>query len=412
MSSSLPRHPSIDLLKKQAKMLRAAHRRGAPASCELLRRIRRFSGWTNKEILETEVSLGEAQLALAKHYGFGNWKELSEAARSYPPSSEFSLDGVRARSEEPIPDYAGAGVPLGVVAALNHAGFPVSFMEFAAVSGWSFSFSYLYRDISPAFMAVRGNPDLDGPTEIFAFLPGKLGLGYEMALTGDPEELWEFCRKKVDAGVPVMSEHMDGGLIVAHRTHQDRRQLFFDGTVDSGWKDAGGFNPYAVYSFVEEDEPRPMDEIVRAALSRAVEKGRPHEWNDVPQGLAALRSYLADVQDPTKDFKETQEWFCWAAFERLMARRCSEVWLRSVGERFGGDIGEIIADAADRYGDAFLCYDQYLGETQGCDPPRATLRERVRAPERIQACAPLLEKGIQAEASGLEILEKVVYRIA
>ncbi len=392
-------------------MLLAAQRRRAPAACELLRRVRRFSALTDEEILDADVSLGEAQLALAKHYGFSNWKELSEAARSHPPSSEFSLDRVQSRSEEPIPDYAGAGVPLGVVAALNHAGFPIRFMEFAAISGWSFSFSYLYHDISPAFMAVRGNPDLDGPLEVFAFLPGELGLGYEMALTEDPDQLWDFARKQVDAGIPVMSEHMDGGLIVAYRTEGKRRQLFFDGTVASGWIDVDGFNPYAVYSFVKEREPRPEEENLRKALCRAVKKGSPHEWKDVPQGLAALRGYLSDVKDRTKAFEETSEWFCWATFERLMARRCSEVWLRSVGKKFKGELGTMILDAANKYGQAFHSYDQYLGETQGCDPPRPTLRERARAPERIEACAPLLERGIEAEAAGLELLEEVASRI-
>lgn len=410
MCPSLPRHPNTDLLKKQAKMLLTAQRQGVPAACEVFRRIHRFSTSTNEEILGANISLADAQLALAKHYGYRNWKELSEAAGSHPPGSEFSLDGVRSRSEEPIPDYAGAGVPLGVTAALNHAGFPVTFMEFAALSGWSFSFGYQYMDVSPAFMAVRGRPEADGPPEVFGFLPKQLGLGYDMALTENPGQLWEFCKEKVDRGVPVMSEHMDGGLIVAYRTQGNRRQLFFDGTVAAAWIDVDGFNPYAVYSFVKEGEPRPMDQIVRAALQRAVAKGRPHDWEGVPQGLSALQRYLADVKDPSKDFEESAEWFCWATFERLMARRCSEVWLRTVGAGLGGEMGAALGAAAARYGQAFQYYDRYLGETQGCHPPRATLWARARAPERIEVCAPLLEQGIQAEAEGLEILEEVVPR--
>ncbi len=155
MPSSLPRHPNLGHLKMQAKMLLAAQRRGVPASCTLFRRIRRFSAQSDEEILEATVSLAEAQLALAMHNGYSSWKELIDEARSYPPSSDFSLKAVAERSEEAIPDYAGAGVPSAVVAALNHAGVPVGFMEFVAASGWSFSFGYLYHDISPAYMAVR-----------------------------------------------------------------------------------------------------------------------------------------------------------------------------------------------------------------------------------------------------------------
>ena len=408
MHSSLPRHPSIDHLKKQAKMLLAAQRRGVPASCPLFRRIRRLSNHTDEEVLEATVSLAEAQLALAIQYGYGSWKELMEEARSHPQSTEFSLEAVRSRSAELIPDYAGAGVPLAVVAGLNHAGVSVGFMEFAAASGWAFSFSYLYHDISPAFMAVRGKAESDGPSEVFAFLPREYGLGYEMALTADHEQLWCFVKRQVDSAIPVMSEHMDGGLITAYRTKKGKRQVFFDGTVDAGWLAVDGLNPYAVYSFVKGNEPRSKEETTRLALSRAVDKGKGHEWNGVPQGLSALRKYLSDVLDPGKDFEETHEWFCWATFERLMARRCSEVWLRSVGEQQSGDAGRLILAAADHYGEAFRSYDQFLGETQGCNPPRASLRERARAPERIKACAPLLERGIEEEAQGLKVLEGAV----
>jgi hypothetical protein len=37
--------------------------------------------------------------------------------------------------------------------------------------------------------------------------------------------------------------------------------------------------------------------------------------------------------------------------------------------------------------------------------------QRRGAPVRIEACAPLLEKGVEPEASGLEVLEEVVSRI-
>ncbi len=408
MPSSLPRYPSLDHLKKQAKMLLAAQRRGVPASCAVFRRIRRFAARTDEEILEATVSLADAQLALAMHYGFSSWKEMTDEALSFPPSTVFSLKAVQDRSEEPIPDYAGAGVPLAVVAALNHAGVPIRFMEFAAASGWGFSFGYSYHDARAAYMAVRGNPERDGPLEMFAFLPHQYGMAYDMALTADPIQLWSFAKRHVESGTPIMSEHMDGGQITSYRTKHGRRQLFFDGTVTPGWIDVDAFNPYAVYSFVKAGDSRPRQEITCAALKRAVAKGREHEWEGVPQGLAALRQYHSDVSDPAKDFSECPEWFCWAAFERLMARRCSEVWLRSVASTLTGDAERLIAAAADRYGAAFRCYDRYLGETQGCRPPDRTLHERARTPARIGVIAPLLQRGIAEEAAGLGGLEEAL----
>lgn len=408
MHSSLPRHPSVDHLRKQAKMLLAAQREGKRPACRLFRRIHRFADATDEEILGARASLAEAQLALALQYGHASWKALTEEARSYPRDRGFSLADVAARAEEPIPDYAGAGVPLAVVAALNHAGFPLGFMDFAAAGGWAFSFGYAYDDISAAYMAVRGRPGSDGPLEVFAFLPERLGLGYEMARTDHPDELWAFVTDRVDAGTPVMSEHMDGGLITGCRTRDGRREIFFEGTVDTGWKPVDGLNPYAVYSFVRERDPFPAGETTRLALARALGKGRPHEWDGVPQGLSALRAYLADVRDPAKAFEHSTEWFGWAAFERLMARRCAEVWLRAVAPTLNDKAGRELVAAADRYGDAFTAYDAYLGETQGCDQSRPTLHERARAPDAIDRCAPLLERGIEAESKGLDALAAAV----
>jgi hypothetical protein len=412
MSATLPRHPSLEHLKKQAKQLLAAQRRGIPAVCGPLRKLRRFASSADDEILSARLTLAEAQFAVALHYGFASWGELRDEARSHPPSAEYSLEAVRHRAEEEIPEYAGAGVPLGIVAALNHAGFPIGFMEFAAASGWAFSFGYRYDDISPAFMAVRGRPGADGPTEVFAFLPGKLGLDYEMARTSEPDELWDFVRERTDAGISVMSEHMDGGLIVAYRTGENGgRQVFFDGTVVPGWIDVDRLNPYAVYAFVKRADPEPPEAILQKALRRAVEKGREHTWEGIPQGLAALRHYLLDVSDPEKDFAETTEWFCWAAFERLMARRCCAWWLASVTDRVPSRARESLEVAAGHYSKAFECYDRYGTEVMPCQPPRRTFHDRVRAPERIEASTPHLRQGIEEESAGLAALEEAVLTV-
>jgi hypothetical protein len=408
MASSLPRYPSLEHLKKQAKMLLAAQRRGLPACGPLFRRIGRCSRLSDEELFRTTVTLAEAQLALAMHYGYGSWKEMVEEVRSHPLSTGFSLRAVRERSEEPVPDYAGAGVALAVVAALNHAGVPIRFMEFAAATGWAFSFGYLYHDISPAFMGVRGNPEEDGPFEVFSFLPRAYGMGYEMALTSDHQKLWSFVREHVDAGTPVMSEHMDGGLISSYREKNGHRQIFFDGTVVPGWISVDSLNPYAVYALVREGDALPRDEITREALGRAVAKGRGHEWRGVLQGMSALRSYLDDVSDPSKDFQETPEWFCWAAFERLMARRCCQVWLEAVAEGLPGAAGALVAKAAHGYGEAFRCYERYLGEVRESAPPRRSLHDRARTPERIRAISPALAGGIEAEERALAHLEDAV----
>jgi len=191
-----------------------------------------------------------------------------------------------------------AGVPLAVVAALNHAGVEIDFMEFAAASGWSFSFAYRYDDISPAFMAVRSRPESDAPLEVFAFLPGHLGFGYDIALTRDADALWGFVEKHYDAGTPLMSEHLDGGLITGYREADGRRRPYFDATVMPGWIDVGDLNPCALYVPVKPWDALPREQRTLLSLKRVVFKGSAHEWQGTRQGSAALRAYLADVCDP------------------------------------------------------------------------------------------------------------------
>jgi hypothetical protein len=412
VTPSLPRNPHLAYLKKQAKRLLAAQRSGLSACGPIFREIGRYARLSDAELFQAPVTLAEARLALAIHYGYASWRELAEEVRSRPPSAVYSLRTVQERAEKPIPEYAGAGVPMAVVAALNHAGIPIRYMEFAAASGWAFSFGYLYDDISPAFMGVRGNPEEDGPFEVFSFLPLCHGLGYEMALTSDHEGLWRFVREHVDAGTPVMSEHMDGGLIAGYREKDGNRQIFLDGTVSAGWIDVGGLQPHAVYAFVREGEARPPGEVTREALGRAVAKGREHGWRGVPQGLSALRRYLADVSDLSKGFRETPEWFCWAAFQRLMARRCAQVWLASVAGTLPRSERMLLEKAASAYGAAFRYYDRYLGGVRESSLPKQSRQRGTRSPERVWAIVPLLAQGIGAEERGLDHLEEVVSHLA
>ncbi len=415
MSPSLPKHPSLEHLKKSAKQLLAAQRHGHAQCCPLLRRLNRFAEASDSEILAARVSLSETQFIVAMHFGFQSWEHLRRHIRAQRTTNENSLEAVALRCREEIPEYAGAGVALGVVAALNHAGVDLDFMEFAAASGWAFSFGYRYDSISPAYMAVRGRPDRDGPFEVFAFLPGQYGFGYEMAKTSEHESLWNFVKRYVDAATPIMSEHMDGGLITGYQEQDGRRQLYFDGTVASGWMDVDELQPHAVYVLTRQRPARPREEITGLALKRAVAKGSAHHWDGTPQGMAALEAYLADVADVRKDFAKVEEWFCWAAFERLIARRCCAVWLRSAAEEVPRQARDSTLAAAGLYARSFECYDRFCGEVCGnvCvgEPTAPSLQQRARTPERIAVLVPLLQEGIAAEVAGLDALRQAVGRL-
>ncbi len=163
-----------------------------------------------------------------------------------------------------------------------------------------------------------------------------------------------------------------------------------------------------MYVLVKHGEPMPRGEIARLALKRAFALGSAYDWRGTPQGMAGLEAYLADVTDPTKDFARTEEWFCWAAFERLTARRCCAMWLRSAAADVTGKARDSALAAAEHYGRAFEFYESYGSEVSACEPKPRTLRDRARTPERIAVIAPFLEQGIAAEKAGLEALGQAV----
>jgi len=412
MSRSLPPNPSLGHLRKQAKDILKAQRTGDATGCQVLSRLRRFADASDADLLGGDVKLSEALFALALTYGFRSWDQLRRHVCSQRASDAATLEGAILRCEHEIPEYAGAGVALAVTAALNHGGVNVDYMTFAAATGWAFSFGYRYDDISPAFMAVRGNPQGDGPHEVFAFLPTQLGFGYQWAPTGQPDKLWPFVQKHVDAGTPIMSEHLDGGLISGWREQDAKRQVYFDGTVAPGWTDIEHLHPYAFYVLVKEAAPQPWEQITAKALKRALHKGSSREHNGQPAGLAALQAYLADVRDSDKDFERVGEWFCWAAFERLMARKCAAIWLQRAAELVPNRARQHVLDAAASYEGAYRHYEDYRAEVCAGEPTPLSLEPHARRPERIAAIAPPLATGIEAEAGGIGFLRKAVAQLS
>lgn len=78
MSKSLPKQPSLDHVKNEAKALLKQQRQGNPEACETLRHLSRFRGASDEQIVAAKVSLQEMQHALARAYGFESWKALAD----------------------------------------------------------------------------------------------------------------------------------------------------------------------------------------------------------------------------------------------------------------------------------------------------------------------------------------------
>ena len=83
MPKSLPPRPSLEQLKKQAKDLLKSHASGTDES---LARIREnhphFDNAARSELQNAKFSLSDAQLVIAREYGFASWPKLKEHIRS------------------------------------------------------------------------------------------------------------------------------------------------------------------------------------------------------------------------------------------------------------------------------------------------------------------------------------------
>src|SRR5262245_11322124 len=79
MSKSLPVRPSLEQLKKQAKELVKSQKAG---TSESLLRIRKnhpnFGATSESELQNAKFSLSDAQLVIAREYGFTSWPKLKE----------------------------------------------------------------------------------------------------------------------------------------------------------------------------------------------------------------------------------------------------------------------------------------------------------------------------------------------
>jgi len=80
---SLPKRPNLEFLKKEAKTLRAHHRQGDSACCDLLRsNDSSYQTKTDTEILAARFSINDAQRIVAREYGYSSWATLKRYIES------------------------------------------------------------------------------------------------------------------------------------------------------------------------------------------------------------------------------------------------------------------------------------------------------------------------------------------
>jgi two-component system NtrC family response regulator len=197
MSTHLPPQASLRQLKIQAKELHRAHQAHEPQALQRLRQHHpRCGRSTDAEIVEARLTLQDAQLVLAREYGFESWPRLT-AAVGIPPEtvrpggelvgSSAAIQRVRAEIER----AAAGGAPVLIV------GEPGAGKRLVARAIHAAS-----RREGPLVQVPCGAPDGTlGEAELFGYEPG----AFTGAHTQHPGRL-----ESADAGTLVLEEI--GGL--------------------------------------------------------------------------------------------------------------------------------------------------------------------------------------------------------
>ncbi|MFW5841173.1 MAG: hypothetical protein ACOCZE_11380 [Planctomycetota bacterium] len=215
MPRALPDKPSKDYLRKEAKSLRNRHQRGDPGVCDVLRLLRRFAFEDNDAILHADLSLHEAQFALAMDYGFASWPQLMANVDALADQSPQQRDARRVV----IPDVPHANFDIhwdmhirAAAALLRFRGAEFEMDQLLAVSGEAFALTHASHWQGIGYLSAPIDP-VTQAAEAYGFTVQRTHAGPTGPLLARKDrsrrlELAEatlgLIREEIDAGRPVL----------------------------------------------------------------------------------------------------------------------------------------------------------------------------------------------------------------
>src|ERR1700757_553380 len=136
----LPSNPNLDHLKYQAKDLRKEHAAHAPDVAQRIREFHpRFNRATDAEIFEASLSLSDAQLAIAREYGFPSWARLKRHIEKPTLTDQLNLphhERIEDATFRRAVDLIDAGDASGLRAHLKQH--PKLVHQHVAFEGWNY----------------------------------------------------------------------------------------------------------------------------------------------------------------------------------------------------------------------------------------------------------------------------------
>ena len=228
MTPELPEYPSLEHLKKQAKVLLRSHKAGKESCCEVLQHLQRFKDADEATILAAEVPLKEVQFALAMEYGCKTWQELRDrvSGREAGVIAPVRREGEKVWLEgvphfPPQKDCGWLRFFGAIGAAMRFLGERVNYAYLCGISGAAFRLK-----VAPDWCASAQSPQTT-----LAYLAQALkAMGYtnRAFFPGAPDaEVFLAIRQHIDKGIPAVVT----GDLEGHRVPDDSSVIMgYDGT--------------------------------------------------------------------------------------------------------------------------------------------------------------------------------------
>lgn len=316
-----------------------------------------------------------------------------------------------------------ASLPWMISQVLVYSGVKTNYADFCAVSGWSGEFHYARDKVWLAYLSLDKLPSGR------CFTRGIENYGKRLTLFSWPEvgdeqdrllaarAAWEFIVTNIGAGIPVLTDYIDGGVLYGYdETLEDPAIYFSTNGPGFGAIHRSKFNEIFLkqlhgLGIVEEDEPGPEQRtLLVGTLANLLIRAYEAETDGAPAGIAAMRDLAADLLDPTTTWPPQDSWLCFPLSEQTETRLCTAVYLRRNASLLGPAAEPHILAAADRYEEAFGAWRNRWEAswlTNGARDDRSCA-EMVDDPGRREAIAGHVHRALGAELLALSEVQKAL----
>ena len=422
---SLPEHPSLEQLRKQAKELLRAHRAGDLDACCVLRRVQRFAALDDAALARVPLTLADAQFALALEHGLPSWVELKykvallRGERTLGTverrGTRVAITGLPAIGFEKSGrcSYAGA-----LASALSITEQPNSYDQIMAYSGLAFRTRWYRGQETPFWCPTSAlgefGPEMDAVSAATGWRQR-----YDVWLDGrDTSGLLPAITASIDRGVPVLgypgAEHMDVGVLFGYEREGAQLRLCWldykrEGELVLPAEQLAGF---VVLLDRQGLVPEPSRALIAALSSdnwRCRQRPAPRRDGAYHYGELAYDIWSDDLARAGEFSEAQQRTLCfvsWFNFSALVdARSAAATFLNEAAADFDDELAAALRAAAERYAATCGALLPAVRERNAFQPPFGpgfpAWDDATRARERailadVRACDLAAERALDA----------------